>query len=213
MHPFGDPEGSTIAVAAGDLDADGDPDLVLSKRDAPANQILLNDGSLHFGEAMEFGTVSDETRSVALADLDGDGALDIVAVNIGQPNAVYLGLGGGRFQEGIPFGADEHTYTAVVADMDGDGDVDIVVGNVGSPNAVYFNDGSGRVWSEQKVGDEAESTCGVATADLDGDGYLDIGFANSEAVNRIFFNVNGRWDPGMTPGLPAPGPPRLCTVG
>jgi hypothetical protein len=73
--------------------------------------------------------------------------------------------------------------------MDGDGDADIVVGNVQGPNAVYFNDGSGRVWSERKVGEEAESTYGVATADLDSDGLHDIGFANSGAVNRIFFNV------------------------
>ncbi|MGD2123554.1 MAG: VCBS repeat-containing protein, partial [Gemmatimonadota bacterium] len=103
--------------------------------------------------------------------------------------AVYLGLGSGRFEEGIPFGADEHTYAAAVADMDRDGDADIVVGNVQGQNAVYLNDGSGRVWVEQKVGEEAEATYGVATADLDGDGYPDIGFANSEAVNRLFFNV------------------------
>ena len=48
-------------------------------------------------EVRTFGTGSDETRSVAVADLNGDGVLDIVAGNIGEPNAVYLGLGDGRF--------------------------------------------------------------------------------------------------------------------
>jgi hypothetical protein len=176
-------------VAVGDIDADGDQDLVLANRDGQANQTLLNDGDLDFDEVREFGSVSDETRSVALADFNGDGIPDIVAANIGEPNAVYLGRGDGRFEDGIAFGGNENTYAAAVADLDRDGDTDIVVGNVQGPNAVYFNDGSGRVWSEQKVGEEAESTYGVATADLNGDGYPDIGFANSEAVNRIFFNV------------------------
>ena len=176
-------------MAVGDVDADGDPDLVLANRDGQANQILLNDGFLDFREAREFGTGSDETRSVVLDDLDGDGILDIVAANIGEPNGVYLGLGEGRFEEGIPFGTNEQTYAVAVADLDGDGDADIVVGNVRGPNAVYLNDGTGRTWTEQRVGDEAESTYGIATADLDGDGYPDIGFANSGAVNRIFINV------------------------
>ena len=62
---------------------------------------------MQFDEVREFGTGSDETRSVAVADLDGDGVLDIVAATIGEPNAVYLGLGGGRFGDGIGFGADQ----------------------------------------------------------------------------------------------------------
>ena len=174
------------------MDSDGDPDLVLANRDGQANQILVNDGSLGFDEVVEFGTGSDETRSVVVADLNLDGILDIVAANIGEPNATYLGLGGGRFGDGIPFGGDDQTYAAAVTDVDGDGDGDIIIGNVQGQNAVYLNGGSGRAWTEILVGDEAEATYGVGVADLDGDGYPEIGFANSGAANRLFMNVVGR---------------------
>ena len=42
------------------------------------------------------------------------------------------------------------------------------------------------------VGDEAESTYGVAAADLNGDGLPELGFANSEALSRLFQNVKRR---------------------
>ncbi|MBT7501308.1 MAG: VCBS repeat-containing protein, partial [Gemmatimonadales bacterium] len=114
---FGEADGSTIAVAIGDVDADGHPDLVLANRDGQANQILINDGNLGFDRAVEFGTGSDETRSVALADLDGNGTLDIVAVNIGEPNATYMGRGDGTFAPGLMFGGNEQTYAVVVTDV------------------------------------------------------------------------------------------------
>ena len=118
--------------------------------------------------------------------------MDIVAVNIGEPNAVYLGRGAGRFGEGISFGQDEGTYAAIVTDVDRDGDEDIVVGNVRGRNAVYLNDGDGGGWSEHLIGEEEESTYGLAAADVNGDGFPEIAFANSEALNRLFLNRSGR---------------------
>jgi hypothetical protein len=179
-------------VAVGDIDRDGDQDLVLANRDGQANQILLNDGALGFAEVRTFGTGSDETRSVTLADLNGDGGLDIVAGNIGEANAVYLGTGDGQFGPGVLLGGDQMTYTTAVADLDGDGDLDIVVGNVQEQNVAYLNDGTGRIWTEVIIGEPAESTYGVDVADVDGDGFPEIAFANSEALNRLYMNVPAR---------------------
>ena len=162
---------------------------MLANRDGQANQVLLNDGALGFSEERPFGTGGDETRSVFLADLNDDGVLDIVAVNIGEPNAVYLGRGNGRFEDGIPFGDAERSYAVVTADLDRDGDDDIVVANVAGRNAVYWNDGSARQWTVQWLGDEADNSYGVDAADLNGDGYPEIGVANSGAFNRLFLNV------------------------
>ena len=131
----------------------------------------------------------DETRSVSLADLNDDGVLDIVSVNIGEPNAVYLGRGNGSFEEGVPFGDSERSYAVVTADLDRDGDYDIIVANVAGRNAVYWNDGSAQHWAVHWLGDEANTSYGVDAADLNGDGYPEIGFANSGAFNRLFRNV------------------------
>src|SRR5688572_33158827 len=68
-------------VSIGDLDADGDLDLVLAKgRHTPlVDRILLNDGRGNF-TASDLGT-ADRTYSAVLADLDGDRDLDIVVSN------------------------------------------------------------------------------------------------------------------------------------
>jgi len=44
-------------------------------------------------------------------------------------------------------------------------------------------------WTEIWLGEQTETTYGVATADLNGDGYPEIGFANSGAANRLLLNV------------------------
>ena len=64
-----------------------------------------------------FGTGSDETRSVDIADFNRDGVPDIVAANIGEPNAVYLGRGDGSFDAGVPFGEAEQSYAVTTADV------------------------------------------------------------------------------------------------
>ena len=118
-----------------------------------------------------------------MADFNGDGHLDIAAINIGEPNAVYLGDGDGSFGPGTVFGADERSYAAAVADLDSDGDLDLVVANVGGPNQVWLNQGDVSHWTRMMLCDDAESTYGAAAADLNGDRFTDIVFANSAALN------------------------------
>jgi hypothetical protein len=65
-------------VSMGDLDGDGDLDLVLAKgRHTPiVDRVLLNDGKGGF-VASDLGP-GDRTYTAALADLDGDGDLDVL---------------------------------------------------------------------------------------------------------------------------------------
>jgi hypothetical protein len=78
-------------LALGDVDGDGDPDLVLGN--SGQNRLYLNDGSGTFTDATteRMPTTNDSTGSVALGDVDGDGDLDLICGNE-TPNGLFLNL-------------------------------------------------------------------------------------------------------------------------
>ena len=172
--PFGEADDSTIDVAVGDLDGDGDLDFALANRDRQQNVCVFNDGELTFDRRVPFGSGSDETRALAIGDMNGDGKLDLVAGNIGQRNAVFF-ADGGTWKDVSAFGrADGRTYALSLADLDNDQDLDVVVGNVGQPNAAFLNAGDGRTFTEIRFGAENGATYGIDLGDLDQDGFVDV---------------------------------------
>jgi hypothetical protein len=83
--------GLVSGCAAGDIDADGDPDLVLACEWGSV-MLLLNEGGT-FIDASEPWGLTQHTglwHGVALADFDGDGRLDIAASNAGRNTAYEL---------------------------------------------------------------------------------------------------------------------------
>jgi hypothetical protein len=115
-------------LALGDLDGDGDLDLVLATQHAPFARIYLNDGKGRFTAGCTLGTNGAE--KVALADLDGDGSLDIFLACIG-PDEIWLNDGRGRFSDsGLRLGA-EWSWEVAVGDVNNDGLQDLFVVNLG----------------------------------------------------------------------------------
>jgi hypothetical protein len=115
-------------LALGDLDRDGDLDLVLVTQQAPFARIYLNDGKGRFTAARTLGTNSAE--KVALADLDGDGSLDIFLACIG-PNEVWLNDGQGHFSDSQLRLGTEWSWEVAVGDINNDGLPDLFVVNLG----------------------------------------------------------------------------------
>jgi hypothetical protein len=173
-------------VALGDVDGDGDLDIVTAN--PTANCVWINDGMGSFTDSLQaLGTGN--TLRVALGDVEGDGDLDIVAGNASsQANRIWTNDGTGTFTSGQGLGS-SNTYGAEFGDVDDDGDLNIVAANVTfQGNRVWTNDGAGAFTdSGQTLG--SSSTLDVVLGDVDGDGDLDfIADNGSGEVDRVWIN-------------------------
>jgi hypothetical protein len=85
------------AVAVGDLNGDGWPDLVLANRGTGDVSVLLNRGDGSFEPEWPY-RVGGSPAAVAIADLNGDGRQDIVVASEEAGTvSVLLNKGNGRF--------------------------------------------------------------------------------------------------------------------
>ena len=77
------------AMAAGDLNDDGRPDIVLGYTDGP-HSIFFNDGTGATFTPDSFGDGNGSAYGFALGDVNGDKLVDIALARSGAPNVLYL---------------------------------------------------------------------------------------------------------------------------
>ncbi len=180
---------STSDAAAGDIDGDGDLDIVVSRvsSSAPSAAYAFN-GSDY--DTLWTAPDMDSTAALALGDYDSDGALDIIEANVtGTPNRIYKNDGAGAFSSAHTSAESDSTQAAAWFDCDNDGDLDYAAGNgAGLPLRVYRGGAFDAAWSSS----ETNNTRAVAVADYDADGFADLlaGNANFES-NIVYRNTGG----------------------
>ena len=185
----------TWSASLGDLDGDGDLDLITGNYNQ-VDRVYLGNGSGAFaaGSDVETGTTNC-TLSASLGDLDGDGDLDLITGNYIQVNQVYLGNGSGAFAAGsdVETGTTNKTYATSLGDLDGDGDLDLITGNNGEVNRMYLGNGSGAFAAgSDVVTGTTNKTYATSLGDLDGDGDLDLITGNNGEVNRVYLNSGNK---------------------
>jgi outer membrane protein assembly factor BamB len=198
---LGTEQSTTYTAALGDIDGDGDLDVIVGNDRQPSH-VMRNDGKGHFVRGKDVGKISN-TRSVTLADLDGQHGLDVILTNRNEANLICFNDGNGGFTRYGTFGEAGHaTINVAAADLDGDGDLDIAVANRNrQQNHIYINDGHGAFEQTKPYGTGVDRTRGIAIADFDGDGHLDLINANIGEPNAIYFgDGTGRFPRSLTFG-------------
>jgi hypothetical protein len=184
----------SVALAIGDLDADGKPDLAVANQDNDNLSVLLGRGDGTFEPQVPFPT-GVGPNSVAIADLNGDGNVDLAVANGGSSEVgVLFGKGDGTFQPQVEYGALADPVSITIDDFNGDGKSDLVVANNGTGNgSMLLGKGGGtfRMQMAFPIGTYPNMfPDSLAVADLNRDGKPDLAIANS-AVNNVSVLLGG----------------------
>jgi hypothetical protein len=127
------PDVSPVSVTGGDLDLDGDVDLVVAAYGSGLVDVLPNNGSGTFGPPIRL-SAPDLPQLVTVADLNRDGKPDIAVAATGLKALRGKGslLVSPPFQEPEGWVARYTPYALVVADFNRDGSPDVAVVNQAS---------------------------------------------------------------------------------
>ncbi len=149
-----------MGVDAGDVDRDGDLDLVVTNFSDESNALYRNDGGLLFRDVATAAGLAAASRpmlgwGVHLADFDLDGLLDLYVANghvypqadlpdtgssYAQRQQLFLGQPGARFEE-VPFPDPTplRGRTSLRGDLDDDGDLDLITLTLDGAPRLYLN--------------------------------------------------------------------------
>ncbi len=199
----------------GDVDADGDLDVVLADwgpghnmtNDGGRTRVWLNDGTGHFADATDARMPALRVRfswDLELADVDNDDDLDVLVSCKRCPgSSLFRNDGTGTFVEdarALPQYTNNYEFEPM--DLDGDGFLDLVTMNDGDiagddqssrREHVFRNDGKGRfsdvtpAWwpARENVGEDDNM---VAFLDADSDGDADFVVGSLSGPDRLLVN-------------------------
>ena len=196
-------ENNAFYACFSDIDADNDPDLLITdtelwnpKAIRRATKIYFNDGKGHFNkdDVEKFFVPKSDTRSILLSDLNQDGREDLLLLNFGSENELYLKNDAQIFN---PVTTNLSVFKgdymdAVSVDIDNDADLDVLIASVNSGVDLYRNDGHLLFTRIENVFDLKDyKLAGIETLDWNKDGKMDVllhkSFSNEK---RLFINTS-----------------------
>jgi hypothetical protein len=185
-----DPNVYVSKIVTADLDNNGFPDIITSRKEFNNSKIslYLNSGSANFApEAVLTANVNDP-EGIAAGDLDGNGWNDIVAISYNPNKLIWFPNTSGVFSTEILLDTNMVFPEDVeIVDMDNDGNLDIVV--LGHVNIIIHYNNGNSTFTKTTVPNNQFEYYAFSIADLDGDGFKDIVIGSSEVL--VYMNDNG----------------------
>jgi len=189
------------AVAVGDLNGDGTPDIAVANFDqcngcsTGGVSVLLGNGDGTFQAPVSYSSGGYDGVSVAIGDVNGDGHPDLVVGNdITSSVGVLLGNGDGTFQAAVTYslGGNYVPNSIAVGDLRGDGILDLVTTNNVAPGiSVLLGNGDGTFQAPVSYNPGVYRPSSVAITDVNGDGHPDLVVAGGADASVLLGNGDG----------------------
>jgi hypothetical protein len=226
--PFSEPLATSgyNAPTVGDVDGDGDKDLIVGVLGGAFNPNTTTSDNLHYLEQTDGGSFVDRTsRFISMldfggesvpvvVDLDGDGDDDILVGNKIEQNDPLNGRLYRLLNEGTPdaprfrmsgefdVGGGYHLLPAF-GDLDADGDLDAIMGTWDDEVRMYRNDATdGSIRLTMVDSAVVTLTRGrnatPTVGDIDGDGDLDLFLGESSGAINFYENTGSERSPEFT---------------
>lgn len=194
-------------VEAGDVDRDGDWDLILAQdyNRQPLLMINLGAGSFRDESASRLPALTMGSARAQFADVDNDGDLDILLCNSGASRfattgrpRLFINNGAGVYADAsltqFPSAALAEQMDCVFGDVDNDLDLDFHVGtraSAASSSQLWLNNGAGTFAKLATFVTDA-TAYSYDFGDIEGDGDLDlIGVNAGASVTELLLRNNG----------------------
>ncbi|MCA8954564.1 MAG: VCBS repeat-containing protein, partial [Planctomycetes bacterium] len=193
-------------IRAGDVDADGIPDLVVSGYGSSTVAMLRGQGAGSFTPVSSTG-VAESPYGLILADFDGDGDMDCATgheLAAGTVSVLLSGPAGLGVTSTLV--APNEVLGMAAGDFNGDGRIDLVSAHEYDDDVqVHTGNGSGGFTSAGRYA-IGEHPVDVLVLDVNGDGRLDLAVAHrfTEDLRVLLGDGAGGFTPGLT--LTAAGP-------
>jgi hypothetical protein len=191
---------SPIGIAAGDMNGDGKPDLVVIESGGTGNSVLAvflgnGDGTFRKAGTGQLGVYS---ANLTVADFNGDGHLDVAVANRGfdKPGSVmvFFGDGKGNLKDRATYKAAGGPWGIAAGDLNGDHHPDLAVAlDLNGSVAVFLNDGTGKFLRPVTYNAGGGEVVDVKIGDLRHDGRNDLVVANASlsAIGVLLNTGNG----------------------
>ena len=195
LAPVTDAPGDAYAVAAADVDKDGNSDVILAGGSIPGISVFLSNGDGTFRSTGQFDSGGNSPIAVVVADFNHDNKLDVAVANsclsdCSQGNiGVLLGNGDGTFRSVQTYGVGGVSPRSLSAGyFNGDGRPDLAVASYDKVTILLGN-WNGTFTLRPSVSAGGTYTASLQTADVDGDGRSDLALVSS--CNGIDTCANG----------------------